>query len=85
MNNYNADNMTQLLGSESTNEDAERLGRCLEAQGWTLYMGADAPVSEWTESDSLSCDQYRAFRQENGEWREITESEWQDALSVVFP
>lgn len=72
MSNYTTDNMGRFLGSEATNEDAERFGAYLTSQGWTLEI----PDGE---------NEYHASIEEDGEWREMDESEWQDALSVVFP
>lgn len=73
MSNYNADNMAGFLGSEATNKDAERFGAYLTSQGWTLEIPAGSET-------------YRAYAADaDGEWREMDESEWQDALSVVFP
>lgn len=83
-NNYDADNMSSFLGSDSNDDDACLFGSHLEENGWTLFMGTDAPIDTWSESDSLAGDQYRAFKQEDGEWREMSESEWQEALAECF-
>lgn len=83
-NNYNVDNMAGFLGSDCTNDDAEKFGAHLEDKGWTLFMGTDAPISDWSESDGLCADQYRAFKQVDGEWREMDDQEWQNALSECF-
>lgn len=72
MSNYNADNMGRFLGSDSNNAEAEKLAAYLIENGWTLEI----PDGE---------NEYHASIEEDGEWREMDESEWQDALSVVFP
>lgn len=84
MSNYNVDNMSSFLGSDCTDDDASLFGAHLEEKGWTLFMGTDAPIDTWSESDGLAGDQYRAFKQENGEWREMDDQEWQTALAECF-
>ena len=38
MATYTADNMLRFLGSEATDEDAQRMGEYLESQGWELSI-----------------------------------------------
>ena len=72
MSNYNVDNMAGFLGSDCTQQDAERFGEYLVAQGWTLEM----PVGSET---------YSAYTiDDDGEYREMDENEWQAALGEVF-
>ena len=71
MSSYNADNMERFLGSQSNDADATVLGEYLESAGWTLEI----PEGE---------NQYRAYIEEGGEWREMDDQEWQSALAVCF-
>ena len=70
-NDYTTDNMGRFLGSDNNNDDAEQMGQHLTDNGWTLEI----PEGE---------NQYRAYIEEDGEWREMSESEWQNALSECF-
>lgn len=71
MSNYTTDNMGRFLGSDSNNADAERLAAYLIGNGWTLEI----PDGE---------NEYHASIEENGEWREMDDQEWQNALSECF-
>lgn len=71
MSNYTAENMGRFLGNESNDSEAEKLAAHLTANGWSLQI---------LEGEN----EYRAFVEEDGEWREITEGEWQEALATCF-
>ena len=71
MSNYTTDNMSRFLGSDSNNAEAEKLATYLIGNGWTLEI----PDGE---------NEYHASIEENGEWREMSESEWQEALVECF-
>ena len=71
MSNYNTDNMVRFLGSESNDTEASKLATHLINHGWTLEI----PEGE---------KEYHAYVEECGEWREMSESEWQEALAECF-
>ena len=71
MSNYTTDNMSRFLGSDSNNAEAEKLATYLIGNGWTLEI----PDGE---------NEYHASIEEDGEWREMNDQEWQNALAACF-
>ena len=71
MSNYTADNMARFLGSDCGDTDAEQFARYLINHGWTLEI----PAGE---------NEYHAYTEDGGEWREMDEQEWQEALAECF-
>lgn len=87
MSSYNTDNMAGFLGSDCTDEDAEQFASYLENNGWTLFLGHEAPETDHDNYEvlGLGANSYRAFRQVgDGEWQEMDENEWQEALAECF-
>ena len=57
---YTADNMSNMLGNEATNEDAERFAAYLIAQGWELLENSDGQMEAWRDDQEMGEQEWQA-------------------------